>query len=199
MEYSINNFLTESECLTVINYFENNGVEFSYTNDTKAWDCKRIAKDDFSFWIIKKFTDLYSEGKIKLWFPYENFSLKDFNLSVTKYYDGRFLNLHLDKFSQLTTTVLLSENFFDGRFVLSDSEKLIHGASQAVPLLGSVPNSNFKEGKKLHLEIGQCISFDGTKTYHGVMPVTEGVRYALNIWMTDTETEFITPAKKSLF
>lgn len=199
MEYSINNFLSESECDEIIQYFEDNGVDFSYTKDFKAWDCKRIPKDNFSISIIEKFTEQYREGKLKLWFSFENFHLRDFNISLTKYYDGRYLNLHLDKFSQLTTTVVLSNNFSDGRFVLSDSEKLTHGASQAVPFLGSVPDCNFNDGKKIHLNKGQCVSFDGTKTYHGVIPVHSGVRYALNIWMTDTEKKFHSVENKSLF
>jgi hypothetical protein len=44
--------------------------------------------------------------------------------------------------------------------------------------------------EKFDLNIGECISFDGSKTYHGVLPVTNGIRYALNIWMTDTDFKY---------
>jgi predicted 2-oxoglutarate/Fe(II)-dependent dioxygenase YbiX len=44
--------------------------------------------------------------------------------------------------------------------------------------------------EKYHLNIGESISFDGTKIYHGVMPVTNGVRCALNIWMTNTNFKY---------
>ena len=45
--------------------------------------------------------------------------------------------------------------------------------------------------KKHDLKIGKSITFDGSKTYNGVMPVTEGIRIALNIWMTNTNSKFL--------
>jgi predicted 2-oxoglutarate/Fe(II)-dependent dioxygenase YbiX len=40
------------------------------------------------------------------------------------------------------------------------------------------------------LKLGDSISFNGSKTYHGVLPVTNGVRYALNIWMTESDFDY---------
>jgi predicted 2-oxoglutarate/Fe(II)-dependent dioxygenase YbiX len=60
------------------------------------------------------------------------------------------------------------------------------------------PPSNFKNLNGIDtfkLNLGDSISFDGTKTYHGVLPVTNGIRYALNIWMT--ETDFTYPKIKN--
>ena len=39
------------------------------------------------------------------------------------------------------------------------------------------------------LKIGDMISFNGSKTYHGVLPVTNGTRYALNIWMDNINSD----------
>jgi predicted 2-oxoglutarate/Fe(II)-dependent dioxygenase YbiX len=66
----------------------------------------------------------------------------------------------------------MSEDFNDGRFALSESYKDINNC------------------EKYHLNIGESISFDGSKTYHGVLPVINGTRYALNIWMTNTNFKY---------
>jgi hypothetical protein len=107
-----------------------------------------------------------------LWFDLNEFKINDVNISLTKYYDNRWLDLHLDKTSQLTTVIVLSDEFDDGRFVLSTN------------------NSDIKNGEKYNLQIGDGISFDGSKIYHGVLPVNTGIRYALNIWMTDTDFKY---------
>ena len=45
--------------------------------------------------------------------------------------------------------------------------------------------------KKFNIYIcGDSISFNGSTTYHGVLPVTSGIRYALNIWMTETDFDY---------
>lgn len=195
MEYSKNNFLTPEECLDTIKYIEENGVHFSYTKDIKSWYCKRVPEGEFSRGIVDKFFERYYDGTLKLYTKLEEFDIKDFNISLTKYYDGRFLNLHLDQGSQLTSVVVLSDNFKDGRFLLSDSKMLTHGANEAVPRFGSIPSSKFKVAKKIHLKKGEILTFNGTQLYHGVMPVTEGIRYSLNIWMTNTDYKFLRPAK----
>jgi predicted 2-oxoglutarate/Fe(II)-dependent dioxygenase YbiX len=98
--------------------------------------------------------------------------IKDVNISLTKYYSGKWLDLHIDANSQFTTVIMLSDEFDDGRFTLSNSYMNINNA------------------QKYHLNIGECISFDGSKIYHGVMPVTNGIRCALNIWMTNTDYKY---------
>jgi len=42
----------------------------------------------------------------------------------------------------------------------------------------------------LDLKMGQGVTFIGDKTYHGVMPVTKGIRCAMNIWMNDKNFEY---------
>jgi len=196
MKYSINKLFTPAECTEIINYAESNGVVFSYTRESH-WDCKRIDKSTFSEGIINRVKNHQHENIDSGWNPFKDYALKNYAISLTKYYDGRWLDLHLDQKSNITTVIVLSDNFVDGRFMLSDSSKLKNGASKAVPLLGSIPSSRVDDAKKINLDIGESITFNGTTTYHGVMPVTAGIRYALNIWMTDQEYTFIVPSKKT--
>lgn len=195
MNYSINKFFEPHECEDIINYMEENGVHFSYTKDMKSWYCKRVPNFEFVEYIKNRFIENYNNNKLKLWFPLEEFDIKDINVSLTKYYDGRWLELHKDQDSQLSTIVVLSEGFSDGRFLLTDSDKFRNGASQAVPKLGSVPSSKVYEVDKIHLNKGESLTFNGTELYHGVLPVTEGTRYSLNIWMTNTDVKFVRPLK----
>lgn len=185
MKYSIDRFFKPEDCKEIIEYVENKGAIFSYTK-TLHWDCRRIDEPEFTSKILNRFNQLYE------------FDSNDINISLTKYYDGRWLDLHLDQSSQLTTVIVLSDNFYDGRFMLSDDPKLKNGASKAVPRLGSVPSSKVKTAKKIELQKGESISFNGSEIYHGVMPVTKGIRYALNIWMTNTNFRYIVPSKKTI-
>ena len=104
--------------------------------------------------------------------------LKNFNISLTSYYNGRYLNLHKDKSSELTTVIVLSDGFEGGDFALSDNQ---------------TPSINFETLNGIstyNLKLGDSISFNGSTTYHGVLPVTNGIRYALNIWMTETDFDY---------
>ena len=171
MNYYINNLFDKKECQSIIEFAENNGIQFSY-NPNEVWDCKRIYDDEFKSNIIQKIKEKYNNNEFKLWFNLNEFNIKDVNISLTKYYDNRWLDLHLDTTSQFTTVIVLSNGFSDGRFVLSDKM------------------DDIKNGNKYILNIGESISFDGSKTYHGVMPVYSGIRYALNIWMTNTDFKY---------
>lgn len=178
MNYYINNLFNKNECKSIIEFAENNGIQFSY-NPNEVWDCKRIHDDEFKNSIINRLYECSLNNKFKLWFNFSDFIIKDINISLTKYYDNRWLDLHLDKTSQLTTVIVLSDGFEDGRFVLSDK------------------NTKIDMGEKFDLKIGESISFDGSKVYHGVMNVTIGIRYALNIWMTNTDFKYSTALKNT--
>jgi len=134
--------------------------------------------EDFKMEIIEKLNQKYSSNEFKLWFDYENFNLKNFNISLTSYYDGRYLNLHKDKSSELTTVIVLSDNFKGGEFALTEDKS------------PSFHFENLDGIETFNLKLGDSISFNGSKTYHGVLPVTEGVRYALNVWMTETNFDY---------
>jgi hypothetical protein len=178
MNYNINNnFCNRETAKDVIDFCLEFGEPFSY-KPTETWDCRRIYDLNFKNRIIDLLTTNYESKDFKLWFDYSTFNLKNFNISLTSYYDGRYLNLHKDKTSELTTVIVLSDDFEGGQFVLSEDEN---------------PPYNFETLDGLvisDLKLGDSISFNGSKTFHGVLPVTKGVRYALNIWMTETDFDY---------
>jgi predicted 2-oxoglutarate/Fe(II)-dependent dioxygenase YbiX len=170
IDFSINNFFTKDECDVILNFALENGIQFSYLESEKnSWDCKRIYDEKFKSDILEKFKNLFTSKKLNLWFNLDEFDIRDINVSLTRYYDGRFLELHKDTTSQLTTVILLSENFDGGNFIISKD---------------MVKIEDYK------IEIGHGITFDGSKTFHGVLPVTNGIRCALNIWMTNTDFKY---------
>lgn len=178
MNYSVNkNFCNREEAKEIINFCIEFGEPFSY-NPTEQWDCRRVYDSEFKKKIIDLLSINYKNGDFKLWFDYSTFNLKNFNISLTSYYDGRYLNLHKDKSSELTTVIVLSDNFDGGQFVLTKNEN---------------PPFHFEtlDGLTLFdLKLGDSISFNGSETHHGVLPVTKGNRYALNIWMTETDFDY---------
>jgi hypothetical protein len=175
MNYSINkNFCNKDSAKNIINFCLEHGEPFSY-GPGEVWDCRRIYDTEFKSKIINILNDKYTTNNFKLWFDYKSFDLKNFNISLTSYYDGRYLNLHKDKTSELTTVIVLSDEFDGGQFALSESKN---------------PSINFKNLDDIELfslKLGDYISFNGTKTFHGVLPVTNGIRYALNLWMSEIE------------
>lgn len=187
MNHNINyNFCDRKVAKEIVDFCIKYGEKFSY-NPTEHWDCRRIFDNEFKKKIITLLNEKYENGDFKLWFEYSDFNLKNFNISLTSYYDGRYLNLHKDKSSELTTVIVLSDEFEGGQFAITEDEN---------------PPYHFEtlEGLKLYdLKLGDVISFDGTKTFHGVLPVTKGIRYALNIWMTETDyTYSMVKVKKTL-
>jgi hypothetical protein len=178
MNYTINNnFCDLSTAKDIIKFCLKYGEPFSY-KPTENWDCRRIYDDNFKTKIIDLLINNYKTGTFKLWFNYGDFNLKNFNISLTSYYNGRYLNLHKDKSSELTTVIVLSDNFNGGQFVLTEDEN---------------PPYHFDTLTGLticDLKLGDSISFNGSSTYHGVLPVTSGVRYALNIWMTESDFDY---------
>ena len=174
MNYSINNnFCDETEAKEIIKFCLENGEVFSY-DPKETWDCRRIYDSDFKLKIVNKIKN----DNFRLWFDFETFNLKNFNISLTSYYDGRYLNLHKDKTSELTTVIVLSDNFDGGQFVLSNENNAF------------TYFKNLDGMSTFNLKLGDSISFNGSKTYHGVLPVTSGIRYALNIWMTESEFNY---------
>ena len=178
MNYTINNnFCDKETAKDIIDFCLKFGEPFSY-NPTEHWDCRRIYNDNFKTKIIDLLTKNYKSGNFKLWFDYNNFNLKNFNISLTAYYDGRYLNLHKDTNSELTAVIVLSDEFEGGEFALCEDKN---------------PPIYFEtlEGvSTFNLKLGDVISFNGSTTYHGVLRVTRGIRYALNIWMTESDFDY---------
>ena len=81
-------------------------------------------------------------------------------------------------FTLSTGTLEFGYDFFGGDFALTEDE---------------TPSFHFEEMDNIstfRLGLGDVITFNGSETYHGVLPVTEGKRYALNIWMTETDFNY---------
>lgn len=178
MNYNINtNFCDKTKANSIIDFCMKYGEPFSY-NLTHSWDCRRIYDDNFKLEIIDLLNNKFLNNEFRLWFNYTDFKLKNFNISLTSYYDGRYLNLHKDKTSELTTVIVLSDGFEGGQFALSNSKS------------PSIHFENLDDVETFDLKLGDAISFNGMQTYHGVLPVTTGKRYALNVWMTETDFDY---------
>lgn len=172
MNYSINTFFDKKKCNEIIEFCEQNGVQFWY-DPKSVWDCKRIYDQEFKDEILKTINDLYLNKSISFWFDYSQFDIRNTNVSLTKYYNGRYLDLHRDVTSNYTTVISLNEDYEDGDFCLSDRQI-------------DVKNSEIK----IHLNMGEGVTFEGCKIYHGVLPVTTGTRYALNIWINNSDFNY---------
>jgi predicted 2-oxoglutarate/Fe(II)-dependent dioxygenase YbiX len=170
MDYSVNTYFTNEECLWILDYCMNNGEIFFY-DPKETWDCRRVYDESFKKDVLNKFITNHQPNNH--WNIPQNFNIKEVNISLTRYYDGRFLNLHRDTSSQYTTVIVLTDEFEDGRFVISNTP------GKEITDLG-------EHSEKIKLNRGEGISFDGSKTYHGVMPVYSGIRCALNIWIPNS-------------
>jgi hypothetical protein len=180
MQFSINNnIFTQNECTEIIHFCLKHGVQYAANpSNMTSWDCKRIYDEEFKTKILNKLIDNYKNGKYKLWFNFNEFNFKNFNISLTSYYNDRYLYLHKDNVSELTITIVLSDGFEGGQFALTEDKN---------------PQVHFEtlNGLTLYdLKLGDSISFNGSQTYHGVLPVTNGTRYALNVWMTETDFDY---------
>jgi hypothetical protein len=161
--YNTNVYFDEKECNHIIDFCTNNGEVFNY-NPNEVWDCRRVYDESFKKYILEKILEIEK---------FELFNVRNINVSLTKYYDSRRLDLHLDNTSNYTTVICLSDNFEDGRFVLSEKQCSLNDADI-----------------KIKLSLGEGITFEGNKIYHGVMPVYTGLRCALNIWMNDSDFNY---------
>lgn len=163
IDYKIHQYFNKEECGYIIDFCKTNGEQFSY-NPTDVWDCKRVYDEKFKSFVLNRILDNQS---------FDGFNIRNINVSMTQYYDGRRLDLHLDKTSNYTIVICLSNEFEDGRFTLSKNQCDLNSAEI-----------------KLNLHMGEGVTFEGNKIYHGVMPVNSGLRCALNIWMNDTDFSY---------
>ena len=80
-----------------------------------------------------------------------------FYTSVVSYYEGGELKQHYDPYSDLTTNILLGDEFEPGHLYINN--KLVD-----------------------FYERGQALSFHGKVTGHRVTPVKKGLRRTLSVW-----------------
>lgn len=139
------NFLSISECDDILNHAKSNfriDDRIIYSN----WHARINESKEYQskiYNLIKKIS------------PFDDFHISWINL--TEYENGRDLEIHYDERSNYTFTIVLTNNYVGGEFIIQDFN--------------------------YNLEKGDCISFDGSTLLHGVNPVTSGYRAALNIWI----------------
>lgn len=139
-------FLTFTECDEILKFAKCN---FDIDKRTYAgWH----AKSNKSFLFEEKIHNLLTPIS-----PFTSFY--SFWINLTEYENGRKLDLHKDEQSDRTFTVVLTDRFTGGDFIV--------------------------ENKTYKLSKGDCIAFDGFNCAHGVTPVTEGYRASLNIWIKE--------------
>ena len=79
-------------------------------------------------------------------------------INVTVYEPGGYLRMHNDLRSEHTIVINLNNNYKGGKFLI--------------------------DSKKISLDTGDTLVFDGGKIEHGVEKVSQGIRYSLNFWFT---------------
>ena len=163
ISYNIHQYFNKKECDYIIEFCRNNGEQFSY-NPNDVWDCKRVYDEEFKSFIMNRILSIQS---------FDSFNIRNINVSMTQYYNNRRLDLHLDSTSNYTIVIPLTDNYNDGRFVISKKQCTLNDAEI-----------------KLNLNLGEGITFEGNKIYHGVMPVSVGLRCALNIWINNSDFNY---------
>lgn len=140
------NFFSSEECDEIL---KNAIKNFEVDKRTEGgWHAK--TNRDSSF-------ENYIHNKLEKISPLNPFYIVWINL--TEYENDRFLKLHYDKRSECTFTIVLTEDYTGGDFLI--------------------------EGNRYPLTKGECISFNGFYLKHGVDSVTSGYRAALNVWIKE--------------
>lgn len=147
-----NNFLTNDECDSFLNYAISNFEIDSRTYH--GWHARTNKSSKFESVIL---------DKIKSISPYNPFQISWINL--TEYENGRELLPHYDERSKYTFTIVLTSGYDGGDFQIEDNI--------------------------YKLKRGDCISFNGNSLLHSVLPVTNGYRASLNIWIKPGEKSIL--------
>jgi hypothetical protein len=163
-------FFSKEECDEVASFCEKNGIIFNHgVSVLNPWDNRKIHNEKFKEKVLKKYKEVFLNDPI-IQFDINSISVDNIYITLTRYYDGRFLEMHKDTSSDLTTVITLTDDFEDGRFVLSDDNIKIE-------------NNVVDEKLLTQINKGDSLTFYGDSIFHGVMPVTKGIRKSLNIWI----------------
>ena len=186
-----NTFFTKEECDEIAAYCEKIGIMFNHgVAIINPWDNRKIHNDNFKERILKRYKEVFGNDT-SIPFNVNELTIDNIYLTLTRYFDGRFLETHKDTSSDLTTVIVLTEDFEDGRFILSEDDVKIEG--------------NIVDEKHLnHINKGDGLTFYGGSIYHGVLPVHKGIRKSLNIWVNPNsfrmnvgDKDLITKTKKT--
>jgi hypothetical protein len=170
MNSVVHTFFSNEECDEIAILCERIGIKFNHNVSVyNKWDNRKIHNKEFETRMLQRYKEVYSNDTT-LPFDLNSLTIDNISLSITRYYDGRFLEMHRDTSSDLTTVIVLTDEFEDGRFVLSENKILIQ--------------NNIVDESLIHtIKKGTGLRFNGGKVYHGVLPVTNGIRKSLNIWI----------------
>jgi len=186
-----NFFFSKEECEEIVKLCEKTGITPIHKVDAyNKWDMLRIYDNTIKERILKRYKEVFSNDTT-LSFDLNSIGLNQIFLSLTRYYDGRFLEVHRDTSSELTSVIVLTDEFEDGRFVLSNDKVKIENNTLNTDLLYTVDQGN-------------GLTFNGHTIWHGVMPVHKGIRKSLNIWIEPNsfkiqsgENQFVVKTQKS--
>jgi Rps23 Pro-64 3,4-dihydroxylase Tpa1-like proline 4-hydroxylase len=164
-----NTFFSKEESDEIVILAEKFGIKFNHNVSIyNKWDNRKIHNEEFKKRILQKYKEVNIDNELP--FELDTLTIDNIYITLTRYFDGRFLEMHKDTSSDLTTVIVLTDDFNDGRFVLSDT-----------PI--KIENNTINENLLYTIEKGNALTFYGGDTYHGVMPVTKGIRKSLNIWI----------------
>jgi hypothetical protein len=186
-----NFFFSKEECEEIVILCEKAGITPIHKVDAyNKWDMLRIYDIPIKEKILKRYKEVFSNDTT-LAFDLNDIGLNEIFLSLTRYYDGRFLEVHRDTSSELTSVIVLTDDFEDGRFVLSEDKVKIE-------------NNTLDENSLYTITQGNGLTFNGHTIWHGVMPVHKGIRKSLNIWVEPNsfkiqsgKNEFVVKTQKS--
>jgi Rps23 Pro-64 3,4-dihydroxylase Tpa1-like proline 4-hydroxylase len=186
-----NFFFSKEECEEIVKLCEKAGITPIHKVDAyNKWDMLRIYDVTIKERILKRYKEVFSNDTTLL-FDLNSIGINEIFLSLTRYYDGRFLEVHRDTSSELTSVIVLTDEFEDGRFVLSNDKIKIENNTLDTDLLYTVDQGN-------------GLTFNGHTIWHGVMPVHKGIRKSLNIWIEPNsfkiqsgENQFVVKTQKS--
>lgn len=170
MDSVTHTFFSNEECDEIAILCEKIGIKFNHNVSVyNKWDSRKIHNDEFKAKMLQRYKEVYSNDTT-LSFDLNSLTIDNIYLSITRYYDGRFLEMHRDTSSDLTTVIVLTDDFEDGRFVLSKNKIQIE--------------NNIVDKSLIHtIKKGTGLRFNGGEVYHGVLPVYTGIRKSLNIWI----------------
>ena len=171
---SIQTFFSKEECDEVALFCEKIGIIFNHgVAVLNPWDNRKIHNDQFKEKILNRYKEVFGNDT-SIPFDVKSLTINNIYLTLTRYFDGRFLEMHKDTSSDLTTVIVLTDDFYDGRFVLSQNNIKIQNNTVDETLLNNINK-------------GDGITFYGGEIFHGVMPVVTGIRKSLNIWINPNQ------------
>ena len=186
-----NFFFSKEECEEIVLLCEKLGREPNHKIDAyNKWDMLRVYDITTKEKVLKRYKEVFSNDRT-ISFDLDSITTDEIFLSLTRYYDSRFLEVHRDTSSELTSVIVLTDDFEDGRFVLSENK---------IKIENNTIDSDF-----LHtINQGNGLTFNGHTIWHGVLPVYRGVRKSLNIWIESEsfkiqsgDNEFVVKKQKS--